>query len=100
MNRTKQAQPTVKARPLHVLIPAVVTKIGPDAFSVAPGKPLLWLTPLQLGQHFGLSRKTIYNWREDGIIPKKFIQNSGRRRFHISSAAVPYLETEFANRRR
>ena len=78
-----------------VFCPPVVTSNGDGSMCVKPGRPIIRLTPTQLGAHFGVNRDTIYRWRQEGIIPADQVTFAGRRKLLFACQLIPVLEAKF-----
>jgi len=53
------------------------------------------LSPKEFADHFGKSRRTVYRWLSEGIIPDRFLDHTGLREVRISIDAVDYLRETF-----
>ena len=80
--------------PFAVVLPMVQIRT-PDGIILKPGKALEWVTPLQFGTFFGVSRSSVYRWKEDSTIPKEFIKRAGKRGILIHAAAVEATQAKF-----
>jgi hypothetical protein len=56
------------------------------------------LSPQEFADHFGKSRRTVYRWLSEGIIPDRFLDHTGLREVRISIDAVEYLRETFRER--
>ena len=78
-----------------VFYPAVVTPNGDGSMTVKPGRPITKMSPVELANHFGVNRDTIYHWRQEGIIPPEMVIFAGKRKLKFLAGAVPHLEAHF-----
>jgi excisionase family DNA binding protein len=56
------------------------------------------LSPKEFADRFGKSRRTVYRWLSEGVIPDRFLDHTGLREVRISIDAVDYLRETFRNR--
>jgi|GEM_PF-2497391 excisionase family DNA binding protein len=86
--------------PIACTFPSSVTPRGDGSYIVTPGKPVIaaTLTPKELAIRFGKSRRTIYRWISEGLIPEQFVHHAGLREVCISVEAVTHLRTKFRER--
>jgi Helix-turn-helix domain len=71
--------------------------MNPEALRPAlPEVPIeQWLSPKQIGAHFGLSSDSVYRWRSNGTIPPAFVKKFGGWRYKFHPGVVSLLEKDF-----
>jgi excisionase family DNA binding protein len=68
----------------------------PNPRPISGASPLAsTLSPKEFANRFGKSRRTVYRWLSEGVIPDRFLDHTGLREVRISIEAVDYLRETF-----
>lgn len=83
----------------NVVVPAVCIAQGDGTYLIRTGRPIARLSPLQFGREIGASRRSVYRYIDEGLIPSEYIHYVSPRRILISAAAVPAVLAAFRKAR-
>lgn len=93
---TSQNQSVSKPEmPASLFFPVNTVSRGAGEVVIKPGRPLSKLTAHQLAGVFGVDRETVYRWRSEGLIERKYVSKAGKRKLLFDAAVIDVLQKKF-----